>query len=286
MSTQSTPRSDVVVHGLDDPRVLEALEDNTYAAYADYARNPASWVSETPHMLSFISGLPMALFNGIARTQLAPEDLDAQIEAALRPFRERSAPMYWWVSPTARPPDLVDHLLAQGLARAGGMPGMAIDLDRIGMPPDATGAFTVAQMLTSQDAEDWTLAAQVGNEAPPAFLPALREMVTRMSFGPEPRWTSFVGRVDARPVATSQLFTYGGVAGVYCVATVPDARRRGYGAEVTRAALRHARDLGYRVGILQSSQMGLPIYEEMGFQTLIRFDLYTLPDGDAHESTE
>lgn len=286
MTTQSTPRSNEIVQGLDDPRLLEALEDNTYAAYVDYARNPASWVSETPSMLSFISGLPMALFNGIARARLAPDDLDAQITAALRPFRERSAPMFWWVSPTTRPPDLVDHLLAHGLARSGGMPGMAIDLDKMGTPPDASGAYTVAPVASSEDAEDWALAAQLGNEAPPDFLPALREMVTRLSFGSEPRWTSFVGRVDARPVATSQLFTHGGVAGVYCVATVPDARRRGYGAEATRAALRHARDLGYRVAILQSSQMGQPIYEDMGFQTLIRFDLYTPPEEDAHESTE
>ncbi|HET9109746.1 MAG TPA: GNAT family N-acetyltransferase [Ktedonobacterales bacterium] len=286
MTTQSTPRSDEIVQGLDDPRLLDALEANTYAAYADYARNPASWMSDTPSMLRFISGLPMALFNGVAHAQLAPEDLDGQITAALRPFRERSAPMYWWVSPTTRPPDLVDHLLAQGLARSGGMPGMAIDLDRIGTPPDTSDGYTVAPVTSSEDAEDWALAAQLGNEAPPAFLLALREMVTRLSFGPEPRWTSFVGRVNARPVATSQLFTHGGVAGVYCVATVPDARRRGYGAEATRTALRHARDLGYRVGILQSSQMGLPIYEDMGFQTLMRFDLYTLPDGDAPESSE
>ena len=81
--------------------------------------------------------------------------------------------------------------------------------------------------------------------------------------------TQFFGvRRDGRLVATSMLYLANGLAGIYCVATMPEERGKGLGAHVTAEALRAAHRIGYRVGVLQSSEEGHSVYLGLGFADL------------------
>ena len=66
------------------------------------------------------------------------------------------------------------------------------------------------------------------------------------------------------------------MAGIYDVATLPKARGRGIGSALTLAPLLDARQAGYRVGVLQSSEMGYGVYQKMGFQHLCQIENYYL----------
>jgi ribosomal protein S18 acetylase RimI-like enzyme len=62
------------------------------------------------------------------------------------------------------------------------------------------------------------------------------------------------------------------VAGIYDVATLPEARGRGIGSTLTLVPLLDARRVGYRTGVLQSSEMGYEVYQKMGFQHLCQIE--------------
>jgi GNAT superfamily N-acetyltransferase len=84
----------------------------------------------------------------------------------------------------------------------------------------------------------------------------------------------FVGRLDGRAVATATLVRTDDVAGIYAVATVENARRRGVGTAVTTAAVARAREWGCRAVVLQSTQAGFGVYSSIGFRTVVEYAIF------------
>jgi GNAT superfamily N-acetyltransferase len=83
------------------------------------------------------------------------------------------------------------------------------------------------------------------------------------------------GFVDERPVAHALSLAAEGAVGIYAVGTIETARRRGYGAAVTWAAIDAGRrGTGLDLAILQSSEMGAGVYRGMGFRDLGRYILF------------
>lgn len=85
------------------------------------------------------------------------------------------------------------------------------------------------------------------------------------------RMRRWIGWVEGHPVAISAAYVEAGVTNVALVATLPDARGKGYGEAMTwQAALaepgQHA--------LLLSSDAGRPVYDRMGFMPLYRFTLW------------
>ena len=93
-------------------------------------------------------------------------------------------------------------------------------------------------------------------------------------------WRMFVGYLNGAAVATNMLFNGGGVASVYAVATHPSAQRQGIGGAITLKPLLEAREMGYRHAVLFATEMGVPVYERLGFhQTGARIDRYLWRNG-------
>jgi ribosomal protein S18 acetylase RimI-like enzyme len=83
-----------------------------------------------------------------------------------------------------------------------------------------------------------------------------------------PHIAAFVAYVDEAPAACAMTLVSHGVAGVFYVATVGNARRRGLGDALTRIAARAGFALGARAAWLGASEMGADLYRRIGFSDL------------------
>jgi ribosomal protein S18 acetylase RimI-like enzyme len=83
-----------------------------------------------------------------------------------------------------------------------------------------------------------------------------------------PHIAAFVAYIDDAPVSCAMTLVSHGVAGVFYVATVENARRRGLGDALTRMAASAGFALGARAAWLGASEMGADLYRRIGFSDL------------------
>ena len=82
----------------------------------------------------------------------------------------------------------------------------------------------------------------------------------------------WVGWEGERPVCAASAFGEAGIVDVTIVVTVPEARRRGYGAAVTWRATRAEPGLP---ALLLATDEGRPVYERMGYLPMFRFAVWS-----------
>ena len=83
-----------------------------------------------------------------------------------------------------------------------------------------------------------------------------------------PHIAAFVAYVGDEPVASAMTLVSHRVAGVFYVATVEHARRRGLGNALTRMAARTGFEMGADAAWLGASEMGAGLYRRIGFEDL------------------
>jgi GNAT superfamily N-acetyltransferase len=85
----------------------------------------------------------------------------------------------------------------------------------------------------------------------------------------------YVAFEGERPVATASTLVIGECLFLALVATMPDARGKGYAQAVVRQSLQRAHEAtGYRRTILHATDAGRPVYERIGYHATSRFTFY------------
>ena len=260
-----------MIQDLSTTAVVPALEGNMATFWAGYGRAPGAEIYEGEDLLRVLTGTSEPLFNGVFRASLMPEAVDGAIAETLSRVASRRVPMFWWVGPSTRPADLGTHLERHGFSHAGNSPAMAVDLRTLPEEPPGTAALAVAPVQDLETLRRWARVAAIGTEFPERFHEELVALEAGVGLEPRGRlYTRYIAYQDGEAVGTSALLLHAGVAGIFAVATILRARRRGIGAVLTLAPLLEARRRGYRVGTLQSSPMGFPVYERLGFREVSR----------------
>ena len=257
-----------------DQSMRAAVEDNLFAFWSVVSRSPLIAVEDRPDMLRYTTGVSFPLMNGILRARLDADD--AAVSDALQPFRSRGLPMIWWTGPSTMPLDLPERLQRLGLVQAEEAPGMALDLEELGEPGVRVPGLEIEFVTSSHDCSVFAKVLAVGFEMPDFVSQTVTRILADVGMGPKSPACSFLGWLSGKPAATSTLALVGGIAGIYNVATLPEARGQGIGTAMTLAPLRHARDMGYRIAILHSSEIGFSVYHRLGFREYCRIGQYIL----------
>jgi GNAT superfamily N-acetyltransferase len=186
------------------------------------------------------------------------------VQAAIRDITLADAPSAaLWVDPV--PAELAVELKRAGFQPGGPMPLMGIECDQLA--PAAVPAGTeLVRVGSGAEGKVWEDVFAAGYGLPPVVAAYFAPNRVGAGTGDTENLQFFLVKCGGQSVATSMLYLAEGVAGVYCVATLPEHRKRGFGAFATAEALRRSRHLGYRVGILQASEPGHPVYRRLGFR--------------------
>lgn len=214
----------------------------------------------------FGSGIPKPLFNQVISNDAAT---DAELARAVMDLGDRGAP-FCVVLRRGIDDHLVPGLENLGLRRdAEVMPGMALDVS--GFEAGTSSVDLEIEVVSGEaDLGHFLAAAARGFDIP---LSMVRDFVGREPWN-LPDWTLYAGTHDGAPMTSGLAVRTNGTVGVYWIGTVPEARGRGFGGAMTRRLVADGAAAGCEVATLEASDMGRPVYERIGFRTVVEYDIF------------
>jgi GNAT superfamily N-acetyltransferase len=264
-----------IVSDLSDIRLIRTVIKANWENYHYcLGRSATVELAVGKYLTWLVTNMPDHFMNLVVCTELPAEGISELIEDALSHFMSLNITRLSWLTQEGVPAFEIKKLLeTHGLTfRESFATEMAADLT--GLPEN----ISIANGLRIVPVEDeatlrkWIHVASVGFGVPTdvedIWYSFFAEAVCERPF------RTYLALLNREPVGTSQLFTSAGVAGIYNVTCLPQARGRGIGAAVTLAPLLEARQMGYRVGILQASSMGYKVYQRLGFQDFGKLSVY------------
>jgi predicted GNAT family acetyltransferase len=264
---------------LSDAALAQAVTENCYAL------TPFShgWKGAEPYSDGGVDWVVTDVFfppvNSAFHTNLKPEDVDSTIEKFKERGQARKVPLQWYIGPETRPVNMGEKLSAHGFTTGGDGAGMAVDLHHMKESEPVPAGLEIIEVTNDKTLKEWCYIVRVAFGAPAEAEPNFVKLIKRYNKYKMPV-KLYLGILDGKPASTSGYFLGEGVVGIYFVATLPEARKRGAAFAVTQKALQDGRALGYRVGILQASKMGEPVYLRMGFKEVCRVQSYQwFPEG-------
>lgn len=254
--------------------VKSAIKANWENYHYCLGRSPSVELSIGKYLTWLITNMPDHFMNLVVCTELPSEGINELIESALTHFRSLNIRRLSWLAKEGVPADKIKKcLLAHGLTFSESFSvEMAADLITLQENISAPKGLVIIPVEDAETLKKWIHVASIGFGVPGDVEDVWHEFFAEAAYTLPFR--TYLATLNGKPVATSQLFTSAGVAGVYNVTCIPEARGQGIGTAITLAPLLDARKMGYRVGILQASSMGYKVYHRLGFQDFGKLSVY------------
>ncbi|MCZ7553138.1 MAG: hypothetical protein B6D39_00410 [Anaerolineae bacterium UTCFX2] len=262
-----------------DITTIHIVEEGVIAYYKGIAQSlGGQFYDQDEDLIWFRTGRKSIFrFNGVLRARIPSKRLAETTGPILADFWENNLPFFWADYPPSATPGLGEYLAANGITRvAKGMPAMTRSLDDLPpLPP--LEKMVISEVRSSRDQAEWLDVHMEGFGEPPEakldFQDYLEYTLTRSE------WRHFIAHWDGVPCAISTLLCARETAGIYHVTTLPAYRGKGLGKALTLAAMQAGKDCGYTQALLFATPDGFPLYQKLGFQTVLTADAYAWVGG-------
>ncbi|MEV5385299.1 GNAT family N-acetyltransferase [Streptomyces sp. NPDC052721] len=222
-----------------------------------------------PGLALLATGAPLAAVNGVFDVRAAPRAAGIG-DLAKRAAEAVDAP--WCIQYRTGPDAEIAGVAADhGLTSTARSPFMVRELGEHTPGGGPLPAGLTVRALGAGDSAVFVSALAAGFEAPvetmsPLGCPEILAL---------PCATGYLAELDGDVVATGLALRAEDCVGVFNISVLPARRRQGLGAAVTGAILRAEQDRGARVAYLHASDMGLSLYESLGFRTVEQWTRHT-----------
>jgi GNAT superfamily N-acetyltransferase len=260
---------------LSEEALVNAIRLNLCEFFRHLSRSNPEEHFENAGFTRWCAGIQHPWFNGVLSSAAPREGDKAFIEEAIGYFwTKRVGALTWWMEPPLQRADWEPVLAKYGFGYSDDTPGMAADLQALNEPQQRVDGIEVRVVADEESLHAWAHVFTLGYGLPADWEPSVYDLQSKLGLGFPLR--NYLGYWNNEPIATSSVFFGAGVAGIYSVATLPQARGKGIGAATTLRPLHNARELGYRIGVLQSSEMGYNVYKKLGFRHLCQIENFYL----------
>lgn len=249
--------------------VAERVAEAMIAFWRDRAARHGGDAHEIDGLVVAISGLP-ANDQSVTLVEREPADARAALAEAEGRFRARGRAFGVKVE-VGRHPAVESVVRSLGLRMVSSEPAMVVPVTEVGpaaTPPGVnvhrvTGPDELRGMVDIEVAVFGTDRRVAEGLLPPSILAtdSIR---------------CYLATLDGEPVGSAYAHRFGGALGVFGVATLERARRRGIGTAVTTSAVRDHREAA-DLAWLEASQLGRPVYERMGFRAISDYEVWVRP---------
>ncbi|OAS14399.1 GNAT family N-acetyltransferase [Paenibacillus oryzisoli] len=229
-----------------------------------------------PGVNRYESDLPHSLFNRVIAYQcMESETAIGDIEVIASHYRARNLPFSWLVwSHDDEARDLARVLENLGLTKSSYSPGMSLPLSNWTFNTTTIPNFEIKPIRTTLEfawfkeivLPTFGLKGDTGD----VFM----QINEAIGTNDQTILQHYVGFLDGHPAGAATAFQEGDTIGIYNVATVEAYRRRGIGSAMTAHAIREGQVSGAQLAVLQSSELGVNVYRELGFKEEVAIEFY------------
>ncbi|PWB75259.1 MAG: hypothetical protein C3F07_05880 [Anaerolineales bacterium] len=269
-----TSMENILTDFTDTASVKVSIKENWKNYHYFLGRAPSVELSIGRYLTWLVTNMPDHFMNLVICTEMPQEGIETLVKEALDHFKSLNIKKLSWLAEAGIPAqEIKKHLLANGLTfRESYAAEMAIDLTAMSADRPLPDGLEIRLVEDDTSLRQWIHVASVGFGVPVEMEEIWFEFFNYAAC--RTPFQTYLGLLDGKPVATSQLCNSAGVAGIYNVTCLPEARKRGIGSALVLSPLLAARKTGMKIGVLQSSSMGYNAYRRLGFQDFGQLSVY------------